>query len=82
MCHGSKGDGKGELAEVMKVNPSDFTKPDSLKKHTDGEWFAMIGQGTERMQGQGNRMSAPQKWDLVNYLRLLGGAPIVGKEPE
>jgi mono/diheme cytochrome c family protein len=81
MCHGPKGDGKGELAEEMKINPPDFTKPDSLKKRTDGEWFAIIGQGSESMQGQGSRMSARQKWDLVNYLRSLGGAPVARSAP-
>jgi mono/diheme cytochrome c family protein len=81
MCHGAKGDGKAELAEEMKINPPDFTKPDALKKRTDGEWFAIIGQGSEAMQGQGNRMKDRQKWDLVNYLRSLGGAPVERSAP-
>jgi mono/diheme cytochrome c family protein len=81
MCHGAKGDGKGELAEEMKINPPDFTKPDALKKRTDGEWFAILGQGSEPMQGQGSRMNPRQKWDLVNYLRSLGGAPVARSAP-
>ena len=81
MCHGAKGDGKGEMVEEMKINPPDFTKPATLKKRTDGEWFAIIGQGSEAMQGQGNRMSASHKWDLVNYLRSLGGAPVAKSAP-
>ena len=81
MCHGLKGDGKGELAEEMKINPPDFTKPDALKKRTDGEWFAIIGQGSAPMQGQGSRMKDRQKWDLVNYLRSLGGAPVERSAP-
>ena len=81
MCHGEKGDGKGEMVEEMKINPPDFTKPDTLKQRTDGEWFAIIGQGSESMQGQGSRMKDRQKWDLVNYLRSLGGAPVERSAP-
>ena len=81
MCHGEKGDGKGEMVEDMKINPPDFTKPDTLKKRTDGEWFAIIGQGSGSMEGQGSRMKDRQKWDLVNYLRSLGGAPVAKSAP-
>ena len=81
MCHGEKGDGKGEMVEEMKINPPDFTKPDTLKQRTDGEWFAIIGQGSETMPGQGSRMKDRQKWDLVNYLRSLGGAPVERSAP-
>ncbi len=85
MCHGEKGDGKGEMVEDMKITPPDFTKPDALKKRTDGEWFAIIGLGSGSMQGQGSRMKDRQRWDLVNYLRSLGGKPVeksTGNEPD
>ena len=85
MCHGETGDGKGEMVADMKINPPDFTKPDTLKQRTDGEWFAIIGQGSESMQGQGSRMKDRQKWDLVNTLRSLGGKPVeksAANEPE
>lgn len=36
MCHGEKLDGKGDLAEEMKIQPTDFTKPEVLAKRTDG----------------------------------------------
>jgi mono/diheme cytochrome c family protein len=47
LCHGAKGDGKGELAADMKLTVPDFTKPDTLKDRTDGEIFAIIGTGNE-----------------------------------
>ena len=47
LCHGPKGDGKGELAADMKLNVPDFTKPDTLKGRTDGELFAIIGNGQD-----------------------------------
>jgi len=85
LCHGEKGDGKGELAEDMKVNVPDFTNPDTLKDRGDGEIFAIIGAGKDPMPGQAGRMTEPQRWNLVNYLRVLSGkAPekSSGKEPE
>ena len=85
MCHGEKGDGKGEAVEEMKLNPPDFTKPEVLDKLTDGELFAIIGVGSEAMPGQGKRMTDTHKWNLVNYLRSLSGKvpeKSTGKEPE
>ena len=85
LCHGAKGDGKGELAADMKLNVPDFTKPDTLKDRTDGELFAIIGAGKDPMPGQGGRLSDTHRWNLVNYLRALSGQvpeKATGKEPE
>jgi len=85
MCHGQKGDGKGDIVEEMKINPPDFTKPETLEKRTDGDLFAIIGAGSPVMPGQGKRMVDSQKWNIVNYLRVLAGkAPqrSKGDEPE
>ncbi len=85
LCHGDKGDGKGELATDMKLNLPDFTKPDSLKDRTDGELFAIIGAGRDPMPSQAGRLSDVHRWNLVNYLRALSGKvpeKATGKEPE
>ena len=73
MCHGVKGDGKGEIVADMKINPPDFTKPGVIDKRTDGELFTIIQVGDATMPGQGTRMSDTFKWELVNYLRSLSG---------
>jgi mono/diheme cytochrome c family protein len=73
LCHGEKGDGKGDLATEMTLSLPDFTKPDALAKRTDGELFALVGTGKEPMPSQKGRMTEPQVWNLVNYLRALGG---------
>jgi mono/diheme cytochrome c family protein len=73
MCHGQAGDGKGDLAREMGVQPPDFTKPETLGSRTDGELAAIIGEGSETMPGQGNRMKENEKWQLVNFLRALSG---------
>src|SRR5271157_5447854 len=73
LCHGEKGDGKGDLAKEMTLTLPDFTKPDALAKRTDGELFAIIGTGKNPMPSQKGRMTDAQLWNLVNYLRALGG---------
>jgi len=73
LCHGDKGDGKGDLAKEMSLTLPDFTQPDSLSKRTDGELFAIVGKGKEPMPTQKGRMPEPQMWNVVNYLRSLGG---------
>jgi len=73
LCHGEKGDGKGDLATEMTLAIPDFSKPDALAKRTDGELFAIIGTGKDPMPSQKGRMTEPQVWNLVNYLRALGG---------
>jgi mono/diheme cytochrome c family protein len=57
----------------MTLTLPDFTKPDALAKRTDGELFAIIGMGKDPMPTQKGRMTEPQLWNLVNYLRALGG---------
>ena len=85
MCHGEKGDGKGDLASEMKTKLPDFTTPESLGKFADGELYAMIGNGSFPMPAQGERMKDYRKWQLVNYLRTLSGKvpeKSTGNEPE
>ena len=73
LCHGEKGDGKGDLATEMKLNLPDLTKPDLLSGRTDGELFAIVATGKDPMPSQKGRMPEQQLWNLVNYLRALGG---------
>ena len=73
-CHGPNADGKGTLAEVINVKPPDFNKPGVLDQRTDGELFVIIGTGSENMPGkQLTRLTLQQRWDIVNYLRVVQG---------
>jgi mono/diheme cytochrome c family protein len=74
MCHGEKGNGQGEVAQDMKLNLPDFTKPETLKARTDGELFRIISLGNPVMPAQDKRMRDIQVWELVNFLRATGGA--------
>ena len=84
LCHGDNGDGKTDLAKEMGLSLPDFTNPDTLKKRTDGDLFAIISSGLDQMPGQGKRMSEKQRWYLVDYLRALEGKTPEkgGNEPE
>ncbi len=71
MCHGTKGDGQGDLATELKFSVPDFTTADWRKKRTDGELNYIINTGHGHMPGQGGRLLEAQKWHLVNFLRTL-----------
>jgi len=70
LCHGDKGDGKGELAADMKLTVPNFTQPDTLKDRTDGE-LLRSSHGKNTMPAQGSRLSDDHRWNLVNYMRSL-----------
>ena len=73
MCHGKDGDGKGDLAEQMKLGLSDWRKPDALSKYTDGALFYIITNGRGKMVGgEGDRTKAEIRWNLVNLVRSFG----------
>ena len=70
MCHGDKGDGKGDMASDMK-NVTDFTNPDALKNRTDGELFYVIRNGKGEMPPEGDRAKDDDIWNMVNYIRAF-----------
>lgn len=73
MCHEKNADGKGDATTDLGIQPPDFTKPGVLSKRTDGELFAIIGQGSDKMPGEGKRMSERHLWQIINYLRSVEG---------
>ena len=79
MCHGDKGDGKTELAESMKLTMKDYTDPAALKDFTDGALGYILEKGKGKMPGQEGRMSANQKWNMINYIRSLAKKPAEAK---
>jgi mono/diheme cytochrome c family protein len=75
MCHGANGDGKGDVAEDMKLRIVDFTDPATLKDRTDGQIFWVIKNGHQDMPAEGPRLQDDGIWDLVNYVRSLSKKP-------
>ena len=70
MCHGTDGDGKGDLAMQMKLKLKDWRNPNSLAKMTDGELFYVVTNGRGKMTGgEGDRTKEEDRWNLVNLVR-------------
>jgi mono/diheme cytochrome c family protein len=69
MCHGGRGDGKGELVESMKLTMKDWHDPAALTGMTDGEMFYIITKGKGKMPPEGDRQAEKVRWNLVNLVR-------------
>ena len=71
MCHGAKGDGKGEVVESMKLTMHDWHEPATLANMTDGEIFYIITKGKGKMMAEGERVPEKLRWNLVNLVRAM-----------
>lgn len=71
MCHGEKGDGKGEVVESMKLTMHDWRDPATLEGKTDGELFFIITKGKGKMIPEGDRVPEKVRWELVNLVRAM-----------
>jgi len=69
MCHGTKGDGKGDIVDSMKLTMHDWADPASFAGKTDGEIFYIITKGKGKMMGEGDRVPETMRWNLVNLVR-------------
>jgi mono/diheme cytochrome c family protein len=73
MCHGKDGDGKGDLAEQMKLELRDWRDPAALANRSDGELFYIVSNGKGKMLGgEGDRTSEKMRWNLVSLVRSFG----------
>ena len=71
MCHGIKGDGKGDLVADMHLTMKDLTDPATMKDMPDGQLFYIIKNGKGQMPAEGDRAKDDAIWNLVIYIRSL-----------
>ncbi len=71
MCHGEDGDGKGDLADIMKLKLNDWRDSSSLAGRTDGELYYILTNGKGQMVAQGDRTKEELRWKLVNLVRAF-----------
>jgi putative copper resistance protein D len=73
-CHGAFGDGVGPQASGLPQRPADLTGR-RTSQHTAGDLFWWISNGFSGNPDHGfkDRLSDEERWDLVNFIRALGG---------
>ena len=71
MCHGDNGNGKTDLATSMSLTLDDWTDPNTLANHQDGELFSVIRNGKgDKMPPEGEgRAKDDLVWNLIIYIR-------------
>ena len=77
MCHGDKGDGKGDVAAEQKLTMRDYRDPTSLKQLTDGQMFYIIRYGKGQMPAEGERAKDDEVWNLIIYIRNMSNTQAV-----
>jgi mono/diheme cytochrome c family protein len=70
LCHGMKGDGTGGGGVGLDPKPANFLSA-KVKDETDGALFWKMSQGNPPMASYKDIFSEDQRWELVNYIRVL-----------
>jgi mono/diheme cytochrome c family protein len=69
MCHGSAGDGKGDLVADMKLTLKDYSTAAALTGLSDQQLFDIIKDGKGQMPGEGPRLKPDDTWGMVYVVR-------------
>lgn len=76
-CHGNTGKGDSTMAPKT-MQPSNLTDTTWVRGSSEGEIFWVIQNGAPPkydMKGLKGQISDTDTWNLVNYIRSLGGVP-------
>jgi mono/diheme cytochrome c family protein len=71
-CHGNSGIGDGPTADMLDTKPANLISS-KVQKESDGTLFWKITTGKGAMASYKKDLSEEQRWQLVNYVRKLGG---------
>lgn len=71
VCHGTNGDGKGDIANTLKAPLRDLRDPATLQGMSDGQVFYIIQHGKDEMPPEGDRGKPDDLWNLVAFVRSL-----------
>jgi putative copper export protein/mono/diheme cytochrome c family protein len=74
-CHGPDGAGDGPAATALPRPPADL-RAHHTATHTAGDLFWWITHGIpgRGMPGFGERLGEDERWDLINFVRVLSAA--------
>lgn len=71
LCHGITGKGNGEAGLSLEKKPANFLALKNIANETDGEIFWKITVGKPPMASYDELLTEDQRWQLVNYIRVL-----------
>lgn len=71
LCHGEGGHGDGPLAEHYGDLPLPELTGPNIAAQFDGTLFRTISQGFGRMPSLVENLPPRERWDVINYLRIL-----------
>jgi mono/diheme cytochrome c family protein len=69
VCHGEAGGGDGSVAQKLGYVPP--LTWDLTRDRSDGYLYAMVRHGRGLMPRYGDKIAAPDRWHVVNYVRRL-----------
>lgn len=72
VCHGKKGKGDGLAGMNLNPRPANLTSS-KVQSQTDGAIYWKITEGNPPMASYKQALTDQQRWQLVNYIRKLGG---------
>jgi putative copper resistance protein D len=74
-CHGVGGSGDGPAAGALPRRPADLTAQHA-NDHTAGDLFWWISHGIpgSGMPGFAGQLAPDERWDVINFVRVLGAA--------
>ncbi|MHB8259244.1 MAG: c-type cytochrome [Bacteroidia bacterium] len=70
-CHGKEGKGDGGAGAALKPKPADHTSA-KVQAESDGSLYWKITEGRNGMLSYKKTLKDEQRWQLVNYIRVLG----------
>jgi mono/diheme cytochrome c family protein len=85
-CHGTAGEGNGQLVELPGGGDGPFaSRPPAYKtelpKYKDGNIFYIVSYGKNMMGGYGFQLSVKERWQIIHYIKKLAGiTPGAAKE--
>jgi len=69
MCHGTDGNGKGDLVADMGLKMQDLRDPSTLQGMSDKDLYILIRDGKGKMPAEGDRAKPDDVWNLVILIR-------------
>lgn len=71
VCHGVKGDGKGNIIKYQYPIPPTAFQQDWLIEKKDGYYFGVITNGIRTMPPYKHQIPVKDRWAIVSYVRKL-----------